>query len=83
MSCYDCETSQCECAAKMSAEIDALAESAKDWMVYAKSVEAESNRYRSALEEIAGEDYRGNRPWSATRAWQALNGNTDSDGGFS
>lgn len=43
----------------------------KHEMVVHKHV-AENRRLREALEEIANEDFRGNRPWSATRAHQAL-----------
>lgn len=33
---------------------------------------AERDRYRAALEEIAGEDYRGNRSQGAALAYKAL-----------
>lgn len=33
----------------------------------------ERDRYRRALEEIAGQDFRGNRPREQTIAWKALN----------
>ena len=36
------------------------------------SVARDRQRFREALERIAGEDYRGNRPHSATVAWKAL-----------
>lgn len=39
----------------------------------------ENERFRKALKEIAGEDYRGNRPHSATVAYRALNPDWDYD----
>lgn len=39
-----------------------------------KAVTADLERFRVALERIAHEDYRGNRPWSATVAAEALDG---------
>lgn len=34
----------------------------------------ENERLRTALEKIAGQDYRGNRPYEQTIAYEALNG---------
>ena len=39
----------------------------------ASGLPAEVERLRAALREIANEDYRGPRPWSATVAYNALN----------
>lgn len=35
-------------------------------------LEGEIARLRAVLQEIANEDFRGNRPWSATKAYVAL-----------
>ncbi len=39
-----------------------------------KRADTERDKYRVALEKIANEDYRGNRPYSATIAFEALKG---------
>lgn len=45
----------------------------QDQLRYSQGLRDQRDRYENALREIAGEDYRGNRPHSATVAWKALN----------
>lgn len=63
----NCECSECDYQRRLESLID-------DACKNIAALNEENFRLRQALQEIANEDYRGNRPWSATIAFKALEG---------